>query len=327
MPKGQTAASTIAADAAPVAPRGRAGAPVRVLLALALLAALAAVPAFASNYVLEVLTNTWLYVVLCLGLNIVVGYAGLLDLGYAAFFAVGAYATGILTTRLGIDFWATIPAAVLCAIAAGVVIGGPTLRLRSDYLAIVTLGFGEMVRIAARNLSITGGASGLVGIQRPVLFGVRLEQVGQFYYVFLGLAVLAWVLSARVENSRIGRAWKYVRYDEDAAEAMGIDRVAVKLYAYMLGAVFAAVAGCFYAARMTAISPETFSFAQSVLILVGVVLGGMGKIPGVALGAVVLTVFPEVFRGIGSLRMLVFAVLLLLLMLFRPHGLWPDRRP
>jgi len=153
-----------------------------------------------------------------------------------------------------------------------------------------------------------------------------LEQVAQFYYVFLGLAVLAWVLSARVENSRIGRAWKYVRYDEDAAEAMGIDRVAVKLYAYMLGAVFAAVAGCFYAARMTAISPETFSFAQSVLILVGVVLGGMGKIPGVALGAVVLTVFPEVFRAIGSTRMLVFAVLLLLLMLFRPHGLWPDRR-
>jgi len=326
MPKGPTATSTADADAAPVAPRGRAGPPVRTLLALALLAALAAIPAFASNYVLEVLTNTWLYVVLCLGLNIVVGYAGLLDLGYAAFFAVGAYATGILTTRLGVDFWATIPAAVLCAVAAGVVIGGPTLRLRSDYLAIVTLGFGEMVRIAARNLSITGGASGLVGIRRPVLFGVRLDQVGQFYYVFLGLAVLAWVLSARVENSRIGRAWRYVRFDEDAAEAMGIDRVAVKLYAYMLGAVFAAVAGCFYAARMTAISPETFSFAQSVLILVGVVLGGMGKIPGVALGAVVLTVFPEVFRAIGSMRMLVFAVLLLLLMLLRPHGLWPDRR-
>ena len=326
MPKGPTATSTADADAAPVAPRGRAGPPVRTLLALALLAALAAIPAFTSNYVLEVLTNTWLYVVLCLGLNIVVGYAGLLDLGYAAFFAVGAYATGILTTRLGVDFWATIPAAVLCAILAGVVIGGPTLRLRSDYLAIVTLGFGEMVRIAARNLSITGGASGLVGIRRPVLFGVRLDQVGQFYYVFLGLAVLAWVLSARVENSRIGRAWRYVRFDEDAAEAMGIDRVAVKLYAYMLGAVFAAVAGCFYAARMTAISPETFSFAQSVLILVGVVLGGMGKIPGVALGAVVLTVFPEVFRAIGSMRMLVFAVLLLLLMLLRPHGLWPDRR-
>ncbi len=286
----------------------------------------AAVPAFADSYMLEVLTNTWLYVVLCLGLNIVVGYAGLLDLGYAAFFAVGAYTTGVLTTRLGLGFWESIPAAIVCAMVAGIVIGAPTLRLRSDYLAIVTLGFGEMVRIAARNLSITGGASGLVGIPRPSPFGSALDRVGQFYYVFLGLAALAWLVSARVENSRIGRAWKYVRYDEDAAEAMGIDRVAVKLYAYVLGAVFAAIAGCFYAARMTAISPETFSFAQSVLILLGVVLGGMGKIPGVALGAFVLTVFPEVFRDLGSMRMLVFAIVLLLLMLFRPHGLWPDRR-
>ncbi len=295
------------------------------LLAL-LLIALALLPGFANNYELEVLTNAWLYVVLCLGLNIVVGYAGLLDLGYAAFFAVGAYATGILTARYGVDFWLTIPAAVLCALGAGVVVGGPTLRLRSDYLAIVTLGFGEIVRITARNLKITGGASGLVGINRPHLFGIQLEQIWQFYYVFLTLAVLACILSARVQNSRIGRAWRYVRFDEDAAEAMGINRVAVKLYAYMLGAVFAAVAGCFYAAKMTAISPETFSFTQSVLILLGVVLGGMGKIPGVVLGALVLTIFPEVFRSIGSLRLLVFAVVLLLIMLFRPHGIWPDKR-
>ncbi len=284
------------------------------------------VPVFADNYVLEVLTNAWLYIVLCLGLNIVVGYAGLLDLGYAAFFAVGAYTTGILTARLGLDFWLTIPAAMLCALVAGVIVGGPTLRLRSDYLAIVTLGFGEIVRITARNLSITGGASGLVGINRPSLFGWKLEQITQFYYVFLILALLACLFSLRVQDSRIGRAWRYVRYDEDAAEAMGINRVAVKLYAYMLGAVFASVAGCFYAAKMTAISPETFSFQQSVLILLGVVLGGMGKIPGVMMGAMVLTVFPEVFRGIGSLRLLVFAVLLLLIMLFRPHGIWPDRR-
>jgi branched-chain amino acid transport system permease protein len=295
------------------------------LIALLLLAA-ALIPAFADNYVLEVLTNAWLYVVLCLGLNIVVGYAGLLDLGYAAFFAVGAYATGILTARFGVDFWLTIPAAVICALGAGVIVGGPTLRLRSDYLAIVTLGFGEIVRISARNLSITGGASGLVGINRPSLFGWKLEQINQFYYVFLILAALACVVSFRVQGSRIGRAWRYVRFDEDAAEAMGINRVAVKLYAYMLGAVFASVAGCFYAAKMTAISPETFSFTQSVLILLGVVLGGMGKIPGVVLGALVLTIFPEVFRDLGSLRLLVFAVVLLLIMLFRPHGIWPDRR-
>jgi branched-chain amino acid transport system permease protein len=183
-----------------------------------------------------------------------------------------------------------------------------------------------MVRITARNLSITGGASGLVGIHRPSLFGWKLDQIIQFYYVFLILAALAWIVSARVENSRIGRAWRYVRYDEDAAEAMGINRVAVKLYAYILGAIFAAIAGCFYAAKMTAIAPETFSFTQSTLILLGVVLGGMGKIPGVALGALVLTIFPEVFRDVGSARMLVFAAVLLLMMLFRPHGLWPGRR-
>lgn len=305
-------------------PLGRSGA--RPALLTLLLIALALVPRFANNYELEVLSNAWLYVVLCLGLNIVVGYAGLLDLGYAAFFAVGAYATGILTTRYGIDFWLTIPAAIICALGAGVIVGGPTLRLRSDYLAIVTLGFGEIVRITARNLQITGGASGLVGINRPHLFGVQLEQIWQFYYVFLILAVLACIVSARVQDSRIGRAWRYVRFDEDAAEAMGINRVAVKLYAYMLGAVFASVAGCFYAAKMTAISPETFSFTQSVLILLGVVLGGMGKIPGVILGALVLTIFPEVFRSIGSLRLLVFAIVLLLIMLFRPHGIWPDKR-
>lgn len=298
----------------------------RPTLLVLLLIALVLIPRFANNYELEVLTNAWLYVVLCLGLNIVVGYAGLLDLGYAAFFAVGAYATGILTARYGVDFWLTIPAAIISALGAGVIVGGPTLRLRSDYLAIVTLGFGEIVRITARNLKITGGASGLVGINRPHLFGVRLEEIWQFYYVFLILAVLACILSARVQDSRIGRAWRYVRFDEDAAEAMGINRVAVKLYAYMLGAVFASVAGCFYAAKMTAISPETFSFTQSVLILLGVVLGGMGKIPGVVLGALVLTIFPEVFRSIGSLRLLVFAIVLLLIMLFRPHGIWPDRR-
>jgi branched-chain amino acid transport system permease protein len=303
-----------------VTPALRRAAPAVLLIVLLL------VPLLANNYQLEVLTNAWLYVVLCLGLNVVVGYAGLLDLGYAAFFAVGAYTTGILTARLHVDFWATIPAATGVACIAGVVIGGPTLRLRSDYLAIVTLGFGEMVRIAARNLSITGGASGLVGIHRPRLFGIELVRIWQFYVVFLLLAALAWLVSARLQSSRIGRAWRYVRYDEDAAEAMGINRIAVKLMAYIIGAVFASIAGCFYAAKMTAISPETFAFSQSVLILLGVVLGGMGKIPGVALGALVLTIFPEVFRDVGSMRMLVFAVVLLLMMLFRPHGLWPERR-
>ena len=290
-----------------------------------LLAALAAVPSFANNYYLEVLSEAWFYVLLCLGLNIVVGFAGLLDLGYAAFFAVGAYTAGIVTLRLGLSFWLSLPISVAMASIAGVVIGGPTLRLRSDYLAIVTLGFGEMVRISVRNLAVTGGASGLVGIKRPSIFGYHLDSIGAYYYIFLLLAVLGVAGSHRLENSRIGRAWKYVRSDEDAARAMGINHAMVKLAAYILGAIFAAIGGCFYAAKMTAISPETFSFNQSLLILLGVVLGGRGKIPGVILGALVIVIFPELFRDIGSMRMLVFAISLLLIMLFRPAGIWPEK--
>ncbi len=294
------------------------------LIVLLVMAALAMFfPLIANNYMLEVLTNAWFYTILCLGLNIVVGYAGLLDLGYAAFFAVGAYTTGILTSQFGINFWLTIPAAVFCSMVAGLIIGGPTLRLRSDYLAIVTLGFGEIVRIIARNLEITGGASGLIGIDRPFFFGVELSQGIHFYYVFLFLAILACFVSFRLQNSRLGRAWQYVREDEDAAEAMGINRVGVKLYAYVIGAMFGGVAGAFFAVKMTAISPETFTFSQSVLILIGVVLGGMGKIPGVIVGAFALVLFPEVFRDLGSMRMLVFAIVMLIIMLYRPEGIWP----
>ena len=286
-----------------------------------------AIPAFGDTYVLEILTTSFFYIVLCLGLNVVVGYAGLLDLGYAAFFAVGAYTAGILTSHYGWNFWLTIPAAVALSIVAGVVIGGPTLRLRSDYLAIVTLGFGEITRIVARNLKdITGGASGLIGINRPSLFGLELYQIHHYYYAFFVLVVLAIFVSYRLQHSRLGRAWQYVREDEDAAEAMGIDRVAIKLYAYIIGAVFAGVAGCFFSAKMTAISPETFQFMQSATILMAVVMGGMGKIPGMILGALALVLFPEVFREIGSMRMLVFGVVLVLVMIFRPQGMWPERK-
>jgi branched-chain amino acid transport system permease protein len=285
------------------------------------------VPAVGDSYILEILTNSFFYIVLCLGLNIVVGFAGLLDLGYAAFFAVGAYTTGILTSHYGWNFWLTIPAAVVFSILAGVIIGGPTLRLRSDYLAIVTLGFGEITRIVARNLKdITGGASGLIGINRPSIFGLELYQIHHYYYAFFVLVVLAVFVSYRLQHSRLGRAWQYVREDEDAAEAMGIDRVAIKLYAYIIGAVFAGIAGCFFAAKMTAISPETFQFMQSATILMAVVLGGMGKIPGMIIGALALILFPEVFREIGSMRMLVFGVVLILMMIFRPQGMWPERR-
>ena len=290
-----------------------------------MLAAMIVAPWVLGPYATVIITNALLYAILALGLNIVVGYAGLLDLGYAAFFAVGAYAVGILTVTFGWNFWATLPVAVLAAMIAGVLIGGPTLRLRSDYLAIVTLGFGEIVRITARNLHITGAASGISGIEQPWLFGWQIRTTVDFYYVFLGLAVIAIIVSVRLANSRLGRAWLYVRHDEDAAEAMGIDRVRVKLAAYIIGAIYGSIGGAFFAVNLTAISPESFSFRQSTLFLMAVILGGMGKIPGVILGAFIVVLAPEVLRDFGAFRYLIFAVGLLLIMLFRPSGIWPVR--
>jgi branched-chain amino acid transport system permease protein len=287
-----------------------------------ILAAMAAAPLL-GPYATVILTNALLYVVLALGLNIVVGYAGLLDLGFAAFFAVGAYTVGIATLTFGLNFWLALPLAIGLAAVAGVIIGAPTLRLRSDYLAIVTLGFGEIVRIAARNLRETGGASGLSGIEQPWLFGWHISTPRDFYYVFCVLAIIAVLVSVRLANSRLGRAWLYVRHDEDAAEAMGINRVRVKLAAYVVGAIYGAVGGAFFAVNLGAISPESFSFRQSVLILMAVILGGMGKIPGVILGAFIVILGPELLRDFGDMRLLIFAVGLLLIMLFRPSGIWP----
>jgi branched-chain amino acid transport system permease protein len=285
------------------------------------------VPHFTSNYVQEILTNSYLYIVLCLGLNIVAGFAGLLDMGYAAFFAIGAYTSGILSSAYGWNFWLAIPPALALAALVAVLIGLPTLRLRSDYLAIVTLGAGEIVHILARNLkSLTGGPSGLIGIRRPSFFGMPLNKIHHYYYIFLIMVILATVACYRLEHSRLGRAWKYVRDDEDAAEAMGLHKSMIKLSAYLMGGLFAGLAGCFYSAKMTAISPETFQFMQSIMILVAVVLGGMGKIAGMTVGALAMILFPEVFRTIGSMRMLVFGVLLIFMMMFRPQGIWPERR-
>lgn len=296
----------------------------QVAIALILLAMIVA-PLLFGQYATVILTNALLYVVLALGLNIVVGYAGLLDLGFAAFFAVGAYTVGIATLNFGLNFWLALPLAVFFAIIAGIIIGTPTLRLRSDYLAIVTLGFGEIVRLAARNLRETGGASGLSGIESPWLFGWHISTPLDFYYVFCVLAIIAVVVSVRLANSRLGRAWLYVRHDEDAAEAMGIDRVKVKLAAYVVGAVYGAIGGAFFAANLGAISPNSFSFQQSVLILMAVILGGMGKIPGVILGAFIVILAPELLRDFGDLRLFIFAVGLLLIMLFRPSGIWPAK--
>jgi branched-chain amino acid transport system permease protein len=295
----------------------------------ALIAAAASVPMFANNYVLNVLWNAMFYMLLCIGLNVILGYCGLFDLGYAAKFAIGAYTTGILIKTCGWSFWLTLPASILASVVAACIIGLPTVRLRSDYLAIVTLGFGEIVRITARNLNITGSATGLIAIPRPYFLGIHLRRIHHWYYVFLVLVILFIIVSSRIKNSRFGRALEYIREDEDAAQAMGIDTAKYRLFAFIMGTVLGGIAGSFYAVQKTAISPDSFPFTESANILLGVVLGGMGKIPGVILGAAFFAIFPEMIRDvpfIGNTRMLFFGLLLILVMINRPQGLWPERK-
>ena len=294
----------------------------------ALLVVTAILPMLFKDYILNVLCNAMFYMLLALGLNIIVGYCGLCDLGFAAKFAVGAYTTGILIKTFQWNFWLTLPVSILVSIAAAVIIGAPTLKLRSDYLAIVTLGFAEIVRITARNLSITGSASGLNGIPRPSFFGVHLTSYRHWFYVYLALIVIFIIISNRIRHSRFGRALSFIREDEDAAQAMGVNTTQFKLYAYIMGAVLGGITGSFYAVQMTSISPSSFDFTKSVNILLAVILGGMGKIPGVILGAAFFAIFPEIFRDIpviGNMRMLFFGILLVVVMITRPQGLWPDR--
>lgn len=279
----------------------------------------------ATTYSLSVMTSALLFVMLAVGLNIVVGYCGLLDLGYAAFFAIGAYTSGVLSTVYGWSLVATIPVVVLAAVVAGVVIGGPTLRLRSDYLAIVTLGFGEIIRITANNLEVTGGPSGIYGIPGIAIGGLDLSSPVAFYYVCVVVVALAVLGAARLGRSRMGRAWRFVREDEDAAEAMGIHTYKVKLAAYIAGAIWGGLAGILFGAQLTAISPQSFTFLWSALILMAVVLGGMGSTPGVVIGAIFVSVLPELLRGAADYRFFIFGVLLIVVMIFRPQGLWPTR--
>jgi branched-chain amino acid transport system permease protein len=276
-----------------------------------------------TTYVIQIATDALIFIVLAVGLNIVVGFCGLLDLGYAAFFAIGAYTSGVLATKFGWPVAATIPVVVVAAVAGGLIIGGPTLRLRTDYLAIVTLGFGEIIRITANNLDFTGGPNGLYGIPDFGDFGLRPNIA--VYWVSAALACLAVLFSSRLGRGRIGRAWRFVREDEDAAEAMGIHTYKVKFAAYIAGAVFGGIAGVLFAVHQTAISPPSFNFLWSALILMAVVLGGMGSTPGVVVGALVISLLPELLRGAENWRYLIFGVLLIIIMIFRPQGLLPAR--
>lgn len=292
-----------------------------VFLAVLLLLLLV-VPLFQNDYERDVLTLTGLYIVLALGLNIVVGQTGLLNLGYVAFYAVGAYAYAILSTRAGLSFW---PGLVLGALAAGayaVLIGLPTLRLRGDYFAIVTLGLGEITRIVLNNWDgLTGGPNGIANVGRPVLFGYRLHTPLDFYYLVLGMAIVTVFGMRRLIASRIGRAWMAIREDETAAEAMGVNIFRLKLLAFVIGSAVAGAAGVFFASKMAFVSPESFTFFESVMILCMVVLGGMGSIPGIVLGAFLLITLPELFREFQDFRMLAFGAALVVMMIVRPQGI------
>lgn len=326
------------------------------LIAIALIA-LPFVAGMAGQAWVRIVNFAILYVFLALGLNIVVGFAGLLDLGYIAFYAVGAYAWALLASpHFGLHWsiWTILPIGATCACVAGIVLGSPTLKLRGDYLAIVTLGFGEIVRIFMNNLNapinITNGPQGITLIDPVNLFGLKFSGMTpifgfsvsspqKYYFLLVALAILVIIINLRLQHSRIGRAWQAIREDEIAAKAVGIDTRNLKLLAFAMGASFGGIAGGIFAAMQGFVSPESFSLIESVMILAMVVLGGMGHIPGVILGAVLLTILPEALRyGVGpiqkllfgkqlvdpeSLRMLVFGLALVLVMRFKPAGLWP----
>ena len=327
--------------------------------------------------ILQSFGNAWvriadlalLYVLLALGLNIVVGYAGLLDLGYVAFYAVGAYLFALMASPhladnfaafaamfpngLHTSLWIVIPVAALLAAFFGALLGAPTLKLRGDYLAIVTLGFGEIIRIFLNNLdhpvNLTNGPKGLGQIdsvkifgldlgKRLELFGFDINSVTLYYYLFLVLVVVSIVICYRLQDSRIGRAWMAIREDEIAAKAMGINTRNMKLLAFGMGASFGGVSGSMFAAFQGFVSPESFSLMESVMIVAMVVLGGIGHLPGVILGAVLLAALPEVLRYVAGplqamtdgrldsaiLRQLLIALAMIIVMLLRPRGLWPS---
>ena len=248
---------------------------------MVLLLLLVVLPLFLNDYFRDVMTLTCMYVVLALGLNIVVGQAGLLNLGYVAFYAIGAYTYAILSTAFGLSFWPGLIIGALSAAAFAALLGLPTLKLRGDYFAIVTLGLGEITRIVLNNWdSVTGGPNGISKIGRPVMAGYTLATTLDFYYLILVIAIITVFAMKRLINSRIGRAWIAIREDDVAAEAMGIDTFRLKLLAFVIGSAWAGLAGVFFAAKMAFVSPESFTFFESVMILCMVVLGGMGSIPG-----------------------------------------------
>jgi branched-chain amino acid transport system permease protein len=281
-----------------------------------------------NDYWIGVMARICLYATLALGLNIVVGFAGLLDLGYVAFFGIGSYVYAFLASPhfgLHLPFVLAVLATTLVTAVSGILIGAPTLRLRGDYLAIVTLGFGEITYLLLINLdrpvNITGGPSGIVGIDAPRIAGFVLTRNGEYYYLFLAALALVLLASRRLRHSRIGWAWQAIREDELAARTMGINTTVAKLQAFAIGASFAGIGGSFLASWQKSVFPENFLFTESINILAMVILGGVGNLLGVLLGAALLVALPEVFRELQAYRLLVFGLMLMVLMVFRPQGL------
>lgn len=283
-----------------------------------------------SHYQVNVMTTALIYVMLGLGLNIEVGLAGLLDLGYVAFYAVGAYSYALLNYHFGLGFWTLLPVGALLAAFFGILVGLPVLRLRGDYLAIVTLAFAEIIRLVLENWNdFSFGPSGISNIPRPGFFGMPLtpEQSAIYMYLILiALCGLTIFVIYRLQNSRIGRAWVALREDELACQSMGIDKTKAKLAAFALGATWAGMAGVLFAAKTTFINPASFTFLESAMILSIVVLGGMGSIIGVIIAALAIILLPEYLRVFSDYRMILFGAALILMMIFRPGGLLADRR-
>jgi len=282
-------------------------------------------PHFFSVYQTNVMTTALMYVVLGLGLNIVVGLAGLLDLGFVAFYAVGAYTYSLLNLHYGLGFWTVLPIGGVMAATFGLLLGYPVLRLRGDYLAIVTLGFGEIIRLILENWGeFSQGPSGISNISRPGFFGMEfsLEQsILYTYYLMILFVIVTIFVVNRLQDSRLGRAWIALREDEIACQAMGIDKRKTKLVAFSLGAFWAGIVGVMFAAKTTFVNPASFTFLESAIILSIVVLGGMGSIIGVIFGALILILMPEYLRALSEYRMLAFGGILVCMMIFRPQGL------
>ncbi|MGH1539113.1 MAG: high-affinity branched-chain amino acid ABC transporter permease LivM [Arenicella sp.] len=321
----------------------------RVIVIVILLIAVI-LPFLVSRGEIDLAIRVLIYIILGLGLNVVVGFAGLLDLGYVAFYAVGAYTYALLSAYFGFSFWLCLPIAVVFAAILGFLLGFPVLRLRGDYLAIVTLGFGEIIRLLLNNLdSITGGPDGITGIAKPTFFGLEFKRRATeghmtfhdffgfdyntthklifLYLVALVLVLLTLFVINRLIRMPIGRAWEALREDEIACRSLGLNPTVIKLSAFTIGASFAGFAGCFFAAYQGSVVPESFVFMESVIILAIVVLGGMGSQLGVILAAIALTLLPEFAREFSEYRMLIFGVVMVLMMMWRPQGLIVAKRP